>query len=47
MYKILLSVWLLIILYSTTLKASDQNYYCLVEAIYFEGRSESYIGRKT
>ena len=45
MKKIILSIWLMLLLYPSILKADEQNHYCLVEAIYFEGRSESRTGQ--
>ncbi len=46
MYKIVLTIWLLIILYpSPSYAVEDTEYHCLVEAIYFEARSESNIGQ--
>jgi len=45
MKKIILSIWLYVLLYPSILKADEQNHYCLVEAIYFEGRSESQTGQ--
>tara|TARA_R100000656_G_scaffold47279_1_gene38345 strand:- start:54 stop:524 length:471 start_codon:yes stop_codon:yes gene_type:complete len=47
MYRLILSIWLFILLYpNTSLRAEDKTeYHCLIEAIYFEARSESYIGQ--
>ena len=46
MYKILLSILLFVLLFPSTSQAEDDaEYHCLVEAIYFEARSESNIGQ--
>jgi|TARA_R110002012_G_scaffold264488_1_gene447850 spore germination cell wall hydrolase CwlJ-like protein len=46
MKQIILSIWLCILLYPIESYAeSDAEYHCLVEAIYFEARSESQIGQ--
>ena len=47
MYKIILSILFSVLLYSPALVYAEDNkeYHCLVEAIYFEARSESDIGQ--
>jgi spore germination cell wall hydrolase CwlJ-like protein len=46
MKKLSIVLWMLLLFYSTeSLAANQKDYYCLVEAIYFEARSESQIGQ--
>ena len=46
MKKLSIILWLLLPFYSTESRANNQeDYYCLVEAIYFEARSESQTGQ--
>ena len=46
MKKLSIILWLLLMVYSTKGYAnSEEGHYCLTEAIYFEARSESYIGQ--